>query len=120
MFSINIQNHLQSKNIKWVLNNLPQPFLILELIREKWVDLGLTNKQLRVKLADLVKEREKHEEQLAYAASFINQNIGNIYKPFILNARQVLKKWKALKECFEDFNLAAITNIIVTFFTKRV
>jgi len=23
MFSINVQNHLQSKNIEWVLNNLP-------------------------------------------------------------------------------------------------
>ena len=32
----------------------------------------------------------------------------------------MFKKWNALKERFEDFNLAAITNIITTFFTKRV
>ena len=51
------------------------------------MDLGFTTKQLKIKLANLVKEREKHEEQLAYAAGFINQNVSNIYKPFILNAR---------------------------------
>ena len=51
------------------------------------MDLGFTNKQLRIKLADLVKEWEKYKLQLAYIASFINQNISNIYKPFILNAR---------------------------------
>jgi len=36
------------------------------------VDLGFTAKQLKIKLANLVKEREKHEKQLAYAAGFIN------------------------------------------------
>ena len=56
MFSINIQNYLRSKNIEWVLNDPLWPFSTLELIREKWVDLGFINKQLRVKLADLVKE----------------------------------------------------------------
>ena len=51
------------------------------------MDLGFTTKQLKIKLANLVKEREKYKEQLAYVASFINQNVGDIYKPFILNAR---------------------------------
>ena len=120
MFSINIQNHLQSKNIEWVLNNLLWLFSIIKLIKEKWVDLGFTTNQLKIKLANLVKEREKYKEQLAYAAGFINQNISNIYKPFILNTRQALKKWKALKERFKDLNLAAVTNIIATFFTKHV
>ena len=82
--------------------------------------LGFTIKQLKIKLANLVKEWEKHEEQLAYIAGFINQNVGNIYKPFILNARQALKKQKALKERFKDLNPAAITDIVATFFTKRV
>ena len=84
------------------------------------MDLGFTNKQLRIKLANLVKEREKHKLQLAYAAGFINQNIGNIYKLFVLNVGWVFKKWKALKECFEDLNLAAVINIMATFFTKCV
>jgi len=82
--------------------------------------LGFTSKQLKIKLADLVKEREKYKEQLAYAAGFINQSVSDIYKPFILNTGQALKKWKALKECFKDLNPAAITNIIATFFTKHV
>ena len=56
------------------------------------MDLGFTAKQLKIKPADLVKEREKYKEQLAYAAGFINQNVGDIYKPFILNTRQALKK----------------------------
>jgi len=72
MFSINIQNHLQSKNIKWVLNDLPQPLSTLELIKEKWADLGFISKQLKIKPANLVKEWEKYKKQLAYAASFIN------------------------------------------------
>jgi hypothetical protein len=42
------------------------------LIKEKWADLGFTGKQLKVKPADLVKEREKYEKQLAYVAGFIN------------------------------------------------
>ena len=82
--------------------------------------MGFTNKQLRVKPADLVKEREKHEEQLAYAAGFINQNVGDIYKPFVSNAGRALEKWKALKERFEDLNPAAVTDIVATFFTRRV
>ena len=96
MFSINIQNHLRSKNIKWVLNNLPWPLPIIKLIKEKY------------------------KEQLAYIASFINQNVSNIQKPFILNAKQVFKKWKALKKRFKDLNPAAVTNIMATFFIKRV
>jgi len=36
------------------------------------MDLGFTGKQLKIKLIDLVKEQEKHEEQLAYVAGFIN------------------------------------------------
>jgi len=36
------------------------------------VDLGFTIKQLKIKLANLVKEWEKHKEQLAYIAGFIN------------------------------------------------
>jgi len=36
------------------------------------VDLGFTIKQLKIKLANLVKEREKYKEQLAYVAGFIN------------------------------------------------
>ena len=72
MFSIDIQNHLQSKNIEWVLDDPPRPLPTLESIREKWADLGFTNKQLRVKPVNLVKEWEKYKEQLAYAASFIN------------------------------------------------
>jgi hypothetical protein len=120
MFSIDIQNHLRSKNIEWVLNDPPRPLPTLESIKEKWADLGFTSKQLKIKPADLVKEREKHEEQLAYAAGFINQNVGDIYKPFISNAGQALEKWKALKERFEDLNPAAVTDIVATFFTKRV
>ena len=120
MFSINIQNHLRFKNIEQVLNDPPRLFFTLESLREKQVDLGFTNKQLRIKPADLVKEREKYKLQLAYAAGFINQSVNNIYKPFILNAEQVLEKWNALKERFKDFNLAAVTDIITTFFTKRV
>ena len=120
MFSINIQNHLQFKNIKWVLNDPLRLLPTIKLIREKWVDLGFTAKQLKIKLADLVKEREKYKEQLAYVAGFINQNVSNIYKPFILNAGQALKKQKALKERFKDLNLAAITNIVATFFTKYI
>ena len=120
MFSINVRNYLRSKNIEQVLNNLPQLLPIIESIREKQVDLGFTDKQLKIKPADLVKEWEKHEEQLAYAAGFINQNVSNIYKPFILNAGQAFKKWKALKERFEDLNLAAVTNIVATFFTKHI
>ena len=120
MFSIDILNHLRSKNIDWVLDDPPRPLPTLESLREKWVDLGFTNKQLRIKPADLVKEREKHELQLAYAAGFINQNVSDIYKLFILNARQALKKQKALKERFKDLNLVAVTNIIATFFTKCV
>ena len=120
MFSIDIQNHLQSKNIEWVLDDPPRPLPTLESIREKWADLGFTNKQLRVKPADLVKEREKHKEQLAYTAGFINQNVSNIYKPFILNAGRALEKWKALKKRFKDLNPAAVTDIMATFFTKRV
>ena len=84
------------------------------------MDLGFTGKQLKIKPTDLIKEQEKHEGQLAYITGFINQSIGNIYKPFILNAGQTFEKWKALKKCFEDFNLAAVTDIIVTFFTKHV
>lgn len=120
MFSIDIQNHLRSKNIEWVLDDPPRPLPTLESLREKWVDLGFTNKQLRIKPADLVKEREKHELQLAYAAGFINQSVGDIYKPFISNAEQALEKWNALKERFEDLNPAAVTDIVTTFFTKRV
>ena len=120
MFSINIQNHLRSKNIEQVLDNPPRPLPILKSIKEKQADLGFTSKQLKIKPANLVKEREKHEEQLAYIAGFINQNVSDIYKPFILNARQALKKQKALKERFKDLNPVAITNIIATFFTKRV
>ena len=56
------------------------------------MDLGFTSKQLKIKPADLIKEWEKYKEQLAYTASFINQNIGNIYKLFILNTGQVFKK----------------------------
>ena len=84
------------------------------------MDLGFTSKQLKIKPADLVKEQEKYKEQLAYTAGFINQNINNIYKPFISNARKVLEKQKALKEHFKDLNLVAITNIIATFFTKYI
>ena len=84
------------------------------------MDLGFTSKQLKIKLAKLVKEWEKYKEQLAYIAGFINQSVSNIYKPFILNTRQALKKQKALKEYFKDLNLVAITNIIATLFTKRV
>lgn len=120
MFSIDIQNHLRSKNIEWVLDDPPRLLPTIESIREKWVDLGFTAKQLKIKPADLVKEREKHEEQLAYAAGFINQNVGDIYKPFISNAGQALEKWKALKERFEDLNPAAVTDIVATFFTKHV
>ena len=120
MFSINIQNHLRSKNIKQVLNNPPQPLPTLKSIKEKWADLGFTSKQLKIKLANLVKEWEKYKEQLAYIAGFINQSVSDIYKPFISNTEQALKKWKVLKERFKDLNLAAITNIIATFFTKRV
>ena len=72
IFSINIQNYLRSKNIEWVLNDPLWPFSTLKSIREKWVDLGFTNKQLRVKPADLVKEWEKYKLQLVYIASFIN------------------------------------------------
>jgi hypothetical protein len=36
------------------------------------MDLGFTTKQLKIKLANLVKEQEKYKEQLAYAAGFIN------------------------------------------------
>ena len=72
MFNINVQNHLQSKNIEWVFNNPPQSLPTLKSIREKWVDLGFTSKQLKIKPADLVKKWEKHKEQLAYAAGFIN------------------------------------------------
>ena len=120
MFSINIQNHLQSKNIKQVLNNPLQLLPIIKLIKEKQVDLGFTIKQLKIKPADLVKEWEKYKKQLAYAAGFINQNISDIYKPFILNTEQALKKWKALKERFKDLNPAAVTNIMATFFTKYI
>ena len=56
------------------------------------MDLNFTNKQLKIKLVDLVKEWEKYKEQLAYIAGFINSSVGNIYKLFILNAEQVLKK----------------------------
>ena len=84
------------------------------------MDLGFTIKQLKIKLANLVKEWDKYKEQLAYIASIINQNVSNIYKLFILNTRQALKKQKALKERFKDLNLVAITNIIATFFTKYV
>ena len=120
MFSIDVRNHLRSKNIEQVLNNLPQPLPTLELIREKWTDLGFTGLQLKIKLVNLVKEREKYEEQLAYIAGVINQSVGDIYKPFILNTRRVLKKWKALKERFKDFNPAAVTNVVAILFTKRV
>ena len=120
IFSIDIQNHLRSKNIEWVLDDPPRPLPTLKSIRKKWTDLGFTGKQLKIKPADLVKEREKHEEQLAYAAGFINQNVGDIYKPFISNAGRALEKWKALKERFEDLNPAAVTDIVATFFTKRV
>ena len=120
MFNINIQNHLWFKNIEWVFNNPLQPLPTLKSIKEKWADLGFTGKQLKIKPADLVKEQEKHKEQLAYTAGFINQSIGNIYKLFISNAGQALKKWKALKKYFEDLNLAAVTNIITTFFTKHI
>ena len=72
MFSINIQNRLQSKNIKQVLNDLPRPLPIIKSIKEKQVDLRFTSKRLKVKLANLVKEREKYKGQLAYAAGFIN------------------------------------------------
>jgi len=120
MFSIDVQNHLRSKNIEWVLDDPPRPLPTLESIKEKWADLGFTSKQLKIKPADLVKEREKHEEQLAYAAGFINQSVSDIYKPFISNTGQALEKWKALKERFEDLNPAAITDIVATFFTKRV
>jgi len=92
MFSINIQNHLQSKNIEWVLNNPLRLLPTIKLIKEKWVDLGFTVKQLKIKLANLVKEQKKYKEQLAYIASFINQNVSDIYKPFILNTGQALKK----------------------------
>ena len=120
MFSIDIQNHLRSRNIEWVLDDPPRPLPTLESIKEKWADLGFTGQQLKIKPADLVKEREKHEEQLAYAAGFINQSVSDIYKPFISNAGQALEKWKALKERFEDLNPAAVTDIVATFFTKRV
>ena len=119
MFSIDVQNHLRSKNIEWVLDDPPRPLPTIESIKEKWVDLGFTGKQLKVKPADLVKEREKHEGQLAYAAGFINQSVGDIYKPFISNAREALEKWKALKERFEDLSPAAVTDIVATLFTKR-
>ena len=72
MFSIDIQNHLRSKNIEWVLDDPLRPLPIIKSIKEKWVDLGFTGKRLKVKLANLVKEREKHKGQLAYAAGFIN------------------------------------------------
>jgi len=72
MFSINIQNHLRSKNIEWVLNDPPRLLPIIKSIREKWVDLGFTAKQLKIKPANLVKEWEKYKEQLAYIAGFIN------------------------------------------------
>ena len=119
-FSIDVQNHLRSKNIEWVLDDPPRPLPTLESIKEKWADLGFTSKQLKIKPAELVKEREKHEEQLAYAAGFINQSVGDIYKPFISNTGQALEKWKALKERFEDLNPAAVTDIVATLFTKRV
>ena len=45
---------------------------MIELIKEKWVDLGFTTKQLKIKPANLVKEREKHEEQLAYVTAYTN------------------------------------------------
>jgi len=38
----------------------------------------------------------------------------------VLNAERALEKWKALKERFKDLNPAAITDIMATFFTKRV
>ena len=84
------------------------------------MDLGFINKQLRIKLANLVKEWEKYKLQLAYIAGFINQSISDIYKLFILNAKQVFEKWNALKEYFKDLNLVAITDIITTFLPKRV
>jgi len=62
------------------------------LIKEKWADLGFTSKQLKIKPANLVKEREKYKKQLAYVAGFINQSVSDIYKPFILNTGQALKK----------------------------
>ena len=120
MFSIDVRNHLQSKNIEQVLNNPPRPLPTLKSIREKWAGLGFTGSQLKIKPVDLVKEREKYEEQLAYIAGVINQSVGDIYKPFILNARQALKKWKALKERFKDLNPAAVTNVVAILFTKRV
>ena len=55
-----------------VLNNPLQFFFTLELIREKQADLGFINKQLRIKLANLVKEQENYKEQLAYIAGCIN------------------------------------------------
>ena len=60
------------KTLNKVLNNPLWPFLTLKLIREKWVDLGFTGLQLKIKPVDLVKEWEKYKEQLAYTAGFIN------------------------------------------------
>jgi len=72
MFSINIQNHFQSKNIKWVFDDPLWPFFTIKLIKKKWVDLGFTNTQLEIKPVNIIKEQKKHKEQLAYTASFIN------------------------------------------------
>ena len=68
----------------------------------------------------MVKEWEKYKEQLAYAAGFINQNIGDIYKPFVSNAGRALEKWKALKKHFKDFNPVAVIDIIAILFTKHI
>ena len=72
MFSINIQNHLQSKNIEWVFNDPLWPLFTIKLIKKKWADLGFTNTQLEIKPVDVVKKQEKYEKQLAYTASFID------------------------------------------------